>query len=216
MRLLSGPFTTIVPVNPAEYLAAFATDDYLSKAVVTTEAAILPIWVGVDDAAADQFLLHLHENFTRDDGFMAVLYIILRNDTIYLCSEIGETRDVYRFDMEQNDLAEAAGLFNMFKGAREFFKTADERCKIVDIDAFYTGAHWSVERWWTHEDHNVIRYKRPADFFLQAFSFQDRCPPLPVIRRMGIRTATEISAKERLPKSNLRYLNENILDNNFQ
>lgn len=70
----------------------------------------------------------------------------------YLCSEIGETRDVYRFDLEQNDLAEAAGLFNMFKGARQFFKTDDKRCKIVDIKAFYDGAHWSVERWWTREE----------------------------------------------------------------
>ncbi len=70
----------------------------------------------------------------------------------YLCSEIGETRDVYRFDMEQNDLAEAAGLFNMFKGARNYFKTSDKRCKIVDIDAFYAGSHWSVERWWTQEE----------------------------------------------------------------
>lgn len=70
----------------------------------------------------------------------------------YLCSEIGETRDVYRFDMEQNDLAEAAELFNMFKGARGYFKTPDKRCKIVNIDVFYTGTHWSVERWWTREE----------------------------------------------------------------
>lgn len=81
----------------------------------------------------------------------------------YLCSEIGETRDVYRFDMEQNDLAEAAGLFNMFKGAREYFKTADKRCKIVDIDAFYTGAHWSVERWWTREDRIELGIEEEAE-----------------------------------------------------
>lgn len=54
--------------------------------------------------------------------------------------------------MEQNDLAEAAELFNMFKGARDYFKTTDKRCKIVDIDAFYQGAHWSIERWWTREE----------------------------------------------------------------
>ena len=70
----------------------------------------------------------------------------------YLCSEIGETRDVYRFDMEQNDLAEAAKLYNMFKGLKARFETSDKRCKFVDIDAFYTGVHWSVERWWTHEE----------------------------------------------------------------
>jgi len=70
----------------------------------------------------------------------------------YLCSEIGETRDVYRFPMEQNDLAEAAKLFNMFKGAKAYFTTADKRCKVVSIDEFYNGSNWSVERWWTHEE----------------------------------------------------------------
>ncbi len=70
----------------------------------------------------------------------------------YLCSEIGETRDTYRFDMEQNDLDEAAKLFNMFKGAKEYFTTTDKRCKIVDVNTFYTSSHWSVERWWTREE----------------------------------------------------------------
>ncbi len=70
----------------------------------------------------------------------------------YLCSEIGETRDNYRFDMEQNDLAEAARQFNMFKGAKKDFTTPDKRCKLVDIDAFYNDSHWSVDRWWTREE----------------------------------------------------------------
>lgn len=68
----------------------------------------------------------------------------------YLCSEIGETRDMYRFDMQQNDLETASELFNMFKGSnRHKFMTADKRCKIVSIDDFYAGSHWSVERWWS-------------------------------------------------------------------
>ena len=70
----------------------------------------------------------------------------------YLCSEIGETRDMYRRDIEQNDLDEAATLFNMFKGSKTKFKTVDKRCKIIDIDSFYFGAHWSVDRWWTREE----------------------------------------------------------------
>lgn len=81
----------------------------------------------------------------------------------YLCSEIGETRDVYRFDMEQNDLAKAAGLFNMFKGARTIFRTGDMRCKITDIDAFYTGAHWSVDRWWTQEERISLGIEEQVD-----------------------------------------------------
>ncbi|OPY56774.1 MAG: putative type I restriction enzymeP M protein [Pelotomaculum sp. PtaU1.Bin035] len=67
----------------------------------------------------------------------------------YLCSEIGETRDVYRFDIEQNDLDKAATLYNMFKGVRSVLPIDDKRCKIVSIDEFYNGSHWSVERWWT-------------------------------------------------------------------
>ena len=70
----------------------------------------------------------------------------------YLCSEIGETRDVNRFDIEQNDLEKASDLFNMFKGAKNRYHPDDKRCKIVAIDEFYTSAHWSVDRWWTHEE----------------------------------------------------------------
>ena len=71
----------------------------------------------------------------------------------YLCSEIGETRDTYRFDMEQNDLAVAADRYNVFKGAGEREEhRIDKRCKIVSIDEFYNGSHWCVERWWTREE----------------------------------------------------------------
>ena len=70
----------------------------------------------------------------------------------YLCSEIGETRDVYRFDIDQNDLESASDLFNMFKGAKTRFKAEDKRCKIMEISSFYDGSHWSVDRWWTKEE----------------------------------------------------------------
>lgn len=70
----------------------------------------------------------------------------------YLCSEIGETRDVYRFDIEQNDLEVASDLFNMFKGSKAKFRTDDKRCKIVSINDFYDGTHWSVDRWWTRDE----------------------------------------------------------------
>ena len=70
----------------------------------------------------------------------------------YLCSEIGESRDVYRFNIEQNDLETASDLFNMFKGAKAKFTTMDKRCKIINIDEFYTGSHWSIDRWWTRNE----------------------------------------------------------------
>jgi hypothetical protein len=71
---------------------------------------------------------------------------------LYLCSEIGETRDIYRFDIEQNDLDVAAASYNMFKGARGRYATDNKRCKIMSIDEFYNGSHWLIERWWTTEE----------------------------------------------------------------
>ena len=39
----------------------------------------------------------------------------------YLVSEIGESRDIYRFDIEQDDLKEAVNLYNSFKGNKKYF-----------------------------------------------------------------------------------------------
>lgn len=72
----------------------------------------------------------------------------------YLVSEIGETRDVYRFDIDQNDLNEAVTLFSFFKGNKANFAkfNTDKRCKIQPISRFEPEEHWSVERWWTKEE----------------------------------------------------------------
>jgi type I restriction-modification system DNA methylase subunit len=81
----------------------------------------------------------------------------------YLCSEIGESRDIYRFDIEQNDLAIATTLFNMFKGAKNDFETSDPRCKLFDIDTLYNANHWSVDRWWTREEKIAIGVEDQID-----------------------------------------------------
>jgi type I restriction-modification system DNA methylase subunit len=72
----------------------------------------------------------------------------------YLVSEIGESRDVYRFNIEQDDLSEAVVLYNGFKGSKDYFiKTnTDKRCKIQPIAKFDPETHWSIERWWTKEE----------------------------------------------------------------
>jgi type I restriction-modification system DNA methylase subunit len=56
----------------------------------------------------------------------------------YLVSEIGESRDVYRFDIEQDDLNEAVNWFNQFKNAKPTFHFNDKRCKIQQIEKFIT------------------------------------------------------------------------------
>lgn len=72
----------------------------------------------------------------------------------YLVSEIGESRDVNRFDIEQNDLNEAVTLFNFFKGNKKSFKkfNQDPRCKIFNIAEFKADNYWAVDRWWTQEE----------------------------------------------------------------
>ncbi|MFH2013951.1 MAG: N-6 DNA methylase [Patescibacteria group bacterium] len=70
----------------------------------------------------------------------------------YLVSEIGESRDIYRFDIEENDLQEAVILFNQFKGSKKYFKNDDKRCKIQPIEKFDPNTHWSVDRWWSKSE----------------------------------------------------------------
>ncbi|WP_161987558.1 N-6 DNA methylase [Arcticibacter tournemirensis] len=72
----------------------------------------------------------------------------------YLASEIGESRDVYRFDIEQDDLGEAIALYSFFKGNKTGFEkiNSDPRCKIQPFAKFNPENHWSVDRWWTKEE----------------------------------------------------------------
>ncbi len=72
----------------------------------------------------------------------------------YLVSEIGETRDIYRFDIDQNDLQEAVALYSFFKGNKRGFAkiVSDERCKIQHIEKFNSEIDWSVDGWWSDEE----------------------------------------------------------------
>jgi hypothetical protein len=73
----------------------------------------------------------------------------------YLCSEIGESRDIYRFDIEQDDLKEAVNMFNAFKGSKKYFSSInnDKRCKIQSIDWFKNNIRdWNVDRNWNESE----------------------------------------------------------------
>ncbi|WP_281227078.1 N-6 DNA methylase [Flavobacterium aquiphilum] len=69
----------------------------------------------------------------------------------YLVSEIGESRDNYRFDIEQDDLSEAVNLYSFFKGNKKGFEkiNTDKRCKIFQISNFELDKNWCVEKWWS-------------------------------------------------------------------
>ncbi len=70
----------------------------------------------------------------------------------YLVSEIGESRDINRFDIDQDDLSEAVNQFNQFKGAKEHYIATDKRCKILTIDWFDDLDNWIIDNCWSKEE----------------------------------------------------------------
>lgn len=74
----------------------------------------------------------------------------------YLVSEIGESRDVYRFDIENNDLSEAVTLYSFFKGNKDSFSkiNTDKRCKVFPFKSFEDNIEksWIIDKWWSEEE----------------------------------------------------------------
>ena len=125
--------------------------DYILEQCVIDAVISLPLNTFFTTNKKTYILVFTKKTPVKVDGIST---LVRQNTPVftYLCSEIGETRDVNRFDIDQNDLAAATDLFNMFKGAKTKFRTDDLRCKIVEIDDFYGESHWCVERWWSHEE----------------------------------------------------------------
>ncbi|MCX6822246.1 MAG: N-6 DNA methylase [Candidatus Aenigmarchaeota archaeon] len=94
----------------------------------------------------------------------------------YLVSNIGETLDVKRFSIpDENDLIEAVSLFNQFKGAKTSFKTKSLRCKIQPIEKFTKdiNKHWSVDRWWKRKEKIKLGIES-EDVVMELHEFQDK------------------------------------------
>ena len=74
----------------------------------------------------------------------------------YICSEIGESRDINRFDIEENDLKESVELFKSFKGNKKGFSrlNTDKRCKVQPIDIFKKSveSHWIIDKFWSEKE----------------------------------------------------------------
>jgi len=106
----------------------------------------------------------------------------------YLVSEIGESRDIYRFDIEQNDLNEATTLYNFFKGNKSSFESfnTDSRCKIFPIEKFELDVYWTIDRWWTRTEKIALGIEEED----KAVSFEE----VPMIVEEVADTLTSISS----------------------
>lgn len=90
----------------------------------------------------------------------------------YLVSEIGETRDAYRFDIEQNDLIEATTLYSFFKGNKVGFAkiNTDKRCKILPFNYFKDNIerNWVIDNLWTETEKielGIVEKKESVSLF---------------------------------------------------
>lgn len=72
----------------------------------------------------------------------------------YLVSSIGESLDIDRIEISQNDLDEATVLYNQFKGAKSRFKSMDKRCRAIQPSWFFENASnsWILEDLWSDSD----------------------------------------------------------------
>ena len=69
----------------------------------------------------------------------------------YLVVNTGETLDAHRFECE-NDLPEMVRLFKYFKADKHAFVSPVNQCKVWPVDRFDPDKHWSIDRWWTHDE----------------------------------------------------------------
>lgn len=86
----------------------------------------------------------------------------------YIVNSIGETLDVYRFDIEDNDLKEAVTKYNFFRkndknNLMEPIKSYilnDPKLKLISISDFSKDKSWIIENWWNEEEKIRIGLKK--------------------------------------------------------
>lgn len=85
----------------------------------------------------------------------------------YICSSIGETLDVYRFDTpDNNDLKDAVDNYNLWRNSTPTIiqevieERSNGRFKAIDIREFNPNESWIIENWWHEEEKIRIGLKR--------------------------------------------------------
>jgi type I restriction-modification system DNA methylase subunit len=75
-----------------------------------------------------------------------------RSTFSYLVSEIGESRDNYRWDIPQNDLLEMAVEYRRFRAHPETYVSPSDRCKVLPRRTIEEADNWLVDRLWSREE----------------------------------------------------------------
>lgn len=70
----------------------------------------------------------------------------------FLISEIGESRDTRRDQIDRNDLTEMEAEFTFFRAAPNVYSSKHPRCKIIQWEPFGKMPNWLVDRSWSREE----------------------------------------------------------------
>ena len=106
------------------------------------------------------FILTLHKRTEAEIGIQQPYPIFS-----YLCSNIGETMDTYRFDIHENDLFDAVELYNLYRANKNntiAIKAVNDslRAKLIPIDKFEANENWNVELFWSDEEKIELGIKK--------------------------------------------------------
>ncbi len=95
----------------------------------------------------------------------------------YICNSIGETLDIYRFDIDDNNLEEAVNQYKMYQASSDKAKFKaiaydknenpyiDMKCKLISISDFYTNISqgWIIDNYWSEEDKIELGFKEETN-----------------------------------------------------
>lgn len=95
----------------------------------------------------------------------------------YICNSIGETLDIYRFDIDDNNLEEAVNQYRMYQASSDKanFKAIaydqnenpyiDRKCKLISISDFYKNVSqgWIIDNYWSEVDKIELGFKEETN-----------------------------------------------------
>jgi len=117
--------------------------DFLLKEFYLNCIISLPVKTFFNTPQKTYILGITRKETSRDQGFPVFTYLV---------SNIGETLDSNRFEIEgKSDLEKAKDLFNLYKGSPNNFETTDPRCKLQPISTFIEG-NWIIDKLWSKEE----------------------------------------------------------------
>lgn len=90
----------------------------------------------------------------------------------YLCNSIGETLDVNRFDIDDNDFGEAVSKYVHYQKVSDkahlpkFLEDAfalDKKLKFLNIDTFVSGDDWFIDNRWSDDEKIELGFKEKTN-----------------------------------------------------